>query len=67
MRATIKDFLKLDGTRNKRYDKFSNCIKLYAEDDFNFNIPKYFFENVLNRSEIDTIIQKIKKSDITLY
>lgn len=67
VRATIKDFLKLDVTRNKGYDKFSNCIKLYAEDDFNFNIPKYFFENVLNRSEIDTIIQKIKKSDITLY
>ena len=67
VRVLNKDFLKFDNIQNNKYNKFGSSTRLYVEDDFNFNIPKYFVENVFDKKEIDFIVQRIKKSKTKLY
>ncbi|AVK80638.1 hypothetical protein C6B32_01905 [Campylobacter fetus subsp. testudinum] len=64
VRSITKDILDFD---KKRYGKFRSSMKLYVEDDFSFNIAKYFIESVFDKKDIEGIMQKIKKSDSELY
>ncbi|QKF64573.1 hypothetical protein [Campylobacter corcagiensis] len=66
VRAISEFALKYSNKEHQKYKKLKTDTKLYVDDDFNFNIPKYFINNVFDKKEIKDVIKKVRKFNISL-